>query len=540
MSPTIQDTLALDPIFLEVFWARVKSVVNEAAKLIMRTSFSTLSTEANDFAVVMTDSHGYTLVENSGSIPSFIGTLPRTVQAALAEFGADAMRPGDVFVTNNPWIGTGHLNDVTLVKPIFLDNKLIAFAASTAHVPDIGGKIRSVDTRELFEEGLHLPLMHFLREGEPDHTLLKLIRTNVRTPDQTVGDIWSQVGALELIADRLTAILPEYRLDGIDAIASSLFDRSEAAMRAAILALPDGTWSYHMQTDGFDEPFDYRITVTIEGDQIDCDFAGSSPQQPRGINCVLPYTIAMTIYAIKALLLPELPNNEGLFRPITVRAPEGSLLNPRQPAPVGGRSCTGHYVPTVVFGAMAQVVPERVIGGAGSPLWVANFSGTKVDGKPFACVLFYNGGMGASGTKDGASVMAWPSNISPTPVEIAERESPLLFHHKKLRQDSGGAGQYRGGLGQSVAFESRHHDAMSVIFMTERTRFAAPGVAGGAEGACGELLINGASIDNRRTHVIRPGDVITMHTPGGGGYGPGSAREPAAQSRDAACGYTSH
>ncbi|ALM85645.1 hydantoinase B/oxoprolinase family protein [Bordetella sp. N] len=530
--------LADDPIFLEVFWARIRSIVNEAAKMIVRTSFSTLSTEANDFAVVLTDSNGRSLSENSGSIPSFIGTLPRTAQAAIAHFGKENMRPGDVFITNNPWIGTGHLNDVTMIKPLFHQGRIVAFAASTAHVPDIGGKIRSVDTRELFEEGFHMPLMHFLREGKDDPTLLQLLRTNVRTPEQTVGDIWAQVGALELIGRRLDALLGEYGMAEIDPLAHALFERSEAAMRAAIQALPDGTYHYEMQTDGFEEPFQYVIALTIAGDTITCDYAGTSPQQPRGINCVLAYTTAMSAYAIKALLLPDLPNNDGLFRPIVVSAPEGSLLNPRQPAPVGGRSCTGHYVPTVVFGAMAQVLPESVIGGAGSPLWVANFSGTRENGKPFATVLFYNGGMGGSARKDGASVMAWPSNISPTPVEVAEREAPLLFKYKALRGDSGGAGRHRGGLGEEVCFVSRHATPMSVIFMTERTRIPAPGIAGGAEGGCGEVLINGVAIDNRKTHWIQPGDEIILRTPGGGGYGPPRERESRHAEHDQRQGYT--
>jgi N-methylhydantoinase B len=362
--------LAADAIFLEVFWTRVRSIADEAAKLIVRTSFSTLSSEANDFAVVVTDSRGRALAENSGSIPSFIATLPRTVRAAIAQLGVEQMRPGDIYITNNPWIGTGHLNDVCLVKPIFHEDKLVGFSASAGHVPDIGGKIRSVDARELYEEGFHIPLMHLLREGKADETLLALIRTNVRTPEQTVGDIWSQVGAVELIARRLAEVLAEYALDGMDDLAQALFDRGEAAMRQAISAIADGVYRYEMQTDGFGEMFRFAVAVRVQGSDIVCDFDGTSAQQPRAINCVLAYTYAMTAYAIKCLLLPELPNNDGLFRPISVLAPEGSILNPKAPAPVGGRACTGHYVPIAIFGALYAVLPERVMAGAGSPLWI--------------------------------------------------------------------------------------------------------------------------------------------------------------------------
>ena len=527
-----QASRAADPIFLEVFWTRVRSIADEAAKLIIRTSFSTLSTEANDFAVVVTDSQGRALAENSGSIPSFIGTLPRTVRAAMSVIGVNEMRPGDIYITNNPWIGTGHLNDVCLVKPIFHLDRLIGFAATAGHVPDIGGKIRSVDARELYEEGFHIPIMRFLSEGKPDDSLIALIRTNVRTPEQTVGDIWSQVGAVELVADRLSDVLQEYALDGVDELAEALFSRGEQAMRQSILELKDGVYRYEMRTDGFDTNFTFSVAVKITGSDIECDFSGTSLQQPRAINCVMAYTHAMTVYAIKCLLLPDLPNNDGLFRPIRVSAPEGTLLNPISPAPVGGRSCTGHYVPILIFGALQFVLPDRVMAGAGSPLWIANLSGIRSDGKPFATVLFYNGGMGATAGKDGSSAMSWPSNISPTPVEVAERDSPIFFQHKRLRPGSGGKGRTRGGLGEEICFVNKHEGPLSIVFLTERLRVPAPGLGGGGDGACGEVLINGLSVDSRRPHVLAPGDEVILRTPGGGGYGASSERSEALTSYD--------
>jgi N-methylhydantoinase B len=527
-----------DSIFLEVFWTRVRSIADEAAKLIVRTSFSTLSSEANDFAVVVADSAGRSLAENSGSIPSFIGTLPRTVKAALAQVGPDEMRPGDIFITNNPWIGTGHLNDVCLVKPIFHQDRLVGFAATAGHVPDIGGKIRSVDARELFEEGFHIPMMRLLRQGQPDQTLLSLIRTNVRTPEQTVGDIWSQVGAVELIAKRLGEVLTEYSLDGIDDLAEALFERGERAMRQAIAKIPDGVYRYEMQTDGFEDQFRFAVAVKVQGSEVVCDFEGTSPQQPRAINCVMAYTHAMTSYAIKCLLLPDLPNNDGLFRPIRAVAPEGTIVNPTSPAPVGGRACTGHYVPVLIFGALHAVLPERVMAGAGSPLWIANVSGVRPDGRPFASVLFYNGGMGATLGKDGSSAMSWPSNISPTPVEVAERDSPLFFRYKRLRPGSGGRGRSRGGLGEEICFVSRHSGPLSIVFLTERIRVPAPGFGGGEPGACGEVTINGVAIDSRRPHVLAPGDEVMLRTPGGGGYGPVEARSESLMLHDRRQGYT--
>ncbi|WP_033472423.1 hydantoinase B/oxoprolinase family protein [Bordetella bronchiseptica] len=527
-----------DAIFLEVFWARVRSIADEAAKLIVRTSFSTLSTEANDFTVVVTDSAGRCLTENSGSIPAFIGTLPATVQAVIAKYPHHTLRPGDVFITNDPWIGTGHLNDVCLVKPVFHLGKVVAFAATAGHVPDIGGRFRSVNAHELFEEGLQIPVIRLLDQGAPNEAILDMIRTNVRTPDQTAGDIWSQASAVELVARRLGEVLVEYALPGVDDIAEALFERGDRALRKAISALPDGQYRYAMQTDGFKQRLDLAVTVRIEGDAITCDFTGTSPQQPRAINCPLGYTTAMAVYAIKCLLVPDIPNSDGMLRAIRVEAPEHSLLNPARPAAVGGRASTGHYLPVLIFGAMHAVLPERVMAGAGSPLWSANISGTGADGLPMATVLFFNGGMGATCGKDGAAVMSWPSNISPTPVEVAERDIPLFFRYKRLRVDSGGPGQWRGGLGEEVCMVSRHDRPLSVVFLAERTREPAPGLGGGQAGVPGAVWINGVAVDVRERHLLNPGDELVMRTPGGGGFGPPGQRDPALADHDYRLGYS--
>jgi N-methylhydantoinase B len=247
----------------------------------------------------------------------------------------------------------------------------------------------------------------------------------------------------------------------------------------------------------------------------------------------------MASYAIKCLLLPDLPNNDGLFRPIVVKAPVGSLLNPVSPAPVGGRACTGHYVPSTIFGAMYQVLPEKVMAGVGSPLWIANLSGKREDGRPFATVLFFNGGMGATSRKDGSSAMSWPSNISPTPVEITERDSGLQVRYKALREGSGGQGAFRGGLGQEICFVSRHPTPLAIVFLTERIRYAAPGLGGGGPGACGEVLINGEPIDSRRPCTLNPGDEVILRTPGGGGFGPPANRSAAEREHDRIQGYAS-
>ena len=527
-----------DPTTLEVLWTRLRSVTDEAAKVIVRTSFSTLSIEANDYSCVLTDAQGNSLAQNTASIPSFIATLPATTRHMIATIGLANMRAGDIYITNNPWIGTGHLNDISLVKPVFLGGRLVAFAATTSHVPDIGGRIRSAEPREIYEEGFHIPPMRLLAAGVPDASLLTLLRTNVRTPDQTVGDIFAQASALGLMEGRVLELMHDHGLADLESLAARLFGLAESAMRAAISTVPEGTYTNEFLTDGLEEPFRFRVAVTVKGGEILADFAGTSPQQPRAINCVMAYTYAMTAYAIKAALLPDLPNNEGMFRPIKAAAPEGCLLNPKHPASTGGRAATGHYVPPLIYGALASVIPERLMSAAGSPLWIFTVAGVRPDGKSFANVFFYNGGMGATAQKDGEPALSWPSNISSTPSEIVERDTPFITRYKRLRPGSGGAGQFRGGLGQELLLENRHPTPLPIVFITERLKFAAPGLAGGGEGALGEVLVNGKPLADSRAQVILAcGDTLLLRTPGGGGFGAAAKRDPAAAERDHKLGY---
>jgi N-methylhydantoinase B len=526
-----------DPVTLEILWTRMISAVDEAAKALRRTSFSTLVNESNDFACVLTDARGQSLAQNTESIPSFIGTLPVTVKHFIAEIGLDNMAPGDVLVTNTPWIATGHLNDITVARPIFRNGRVVGFAASTAHAPDIGGKVRSVEAREVFEEGFHIPVMKLVSAGVPDQTLLKLLRAAVRTPDQTEGDLWAQLTGLELMERRLGDIMQEYGLDDLESFGTEVLGRCETAMRSAIRALPDGVYRYEFQTDGITEPFTYRIELTVAGDRIHVDYAGTSAQVDRAINCTMTYSFAMTAYALKCALLPELPNNEGIFRCIEVTAPEGTIVNPRHPASVGGRMATGHYLPIAVFGALAPVLGERMIAASGSPLWSIIETGVRPSGRTYANVLFFNGGMGATSSGDGQSTYAWPSNVSNVPVELVERASSMFVHRKGLRPGSGGAGRHRGGLGQEIHFEVRSATPIGMIFMAERCRFEAPGFAGGGSGAPGAVLIDGKPVDYRQNVVLKNGQTVTLRTPGGGGYGSPAERDPAAIAEDIDAGY---
>lgn len=527
-----------DAVELELLWRRLISLVDEAAAALVRTSFSTLVRESYDFSCVVTDASGQSLVQATESIPSFIGTLPETVKHFLRFFPPEKLEPGDVLITNDLWLGTGHLPDITVAKPIFRGGRLVAFSASTAHAPDIGGKIRSPEPREVFEEGLQIPPLKLMRRGETDETLVAMIRQNVRTPDQTLGDLWAQVVALDLMEDRLLNLMEGYGLPDLTELAAEIQGRSETAMRSAIAALPDGTYHSELQTDGLlDTPVTIRMALTVKGDEISMDFTGTDPQVDRAINCALCYTYAMCMYGVKVCTNPSLPNNEGAWRPISITAPPGCIVNPVFPASGGSRMLIGHYLPMLVFGCLGQVVPERVMAACGSPMWGMNQSGLRENGKPYANMFFYNGGMGGNVHGDGVTTLSWPSNVSSTSIEISEHIAPLRFHHKKLRPDSGGPGRHRGGLGQEILIESRSDSPIAVSFLAERTIFPAFGIEGGQAGAPGELRINGEKTDPKRQYVLQRGDRVTLCTPGGGGHGDPRERDRAALASDLAAGY---
>ena len=537
-----------DPIELELLWRRLISAVDEAAVAMVRTSFSTLVRESYDFSCVITDETGQSLVQASESIPSFIGTLPETVKHFLRFFPPDQLQPGDVLITNDIWLGTGHLPDITLAKPIFKNGKLIAFSATTAHAPDIGGKIRSPEPREVFEEGLQIPPMKMIAAGKTDETLVAIIRKNVRTPDQTMGDLYAQIVALDVMEDRLRVLMETYQLADLTDLAREIQGRCETAMRAAIRELPDGTYRSELKTDGIMEtPITIRMSLTIRGDEIEMDFAGTDAQVDRAINCALCYTNAMAMYGVKVCTSPNLPNNEGAWRPITLKSAAGLH---RQPAvPRAGR-LTHADRPLRADAGVRLPGPDRA-GACDGGLRLADVGhepvgrasrrpkGGKGGGKPYANMFFYNGGMGGNSRGDGVTCLSWPSNVSSTSIEISEHIAPLRFHHKKLRVDSGGAGRHRGGLGQEILIESRSETPIAVSFLAERTIFPAFGIEGGKDGAPGELHINGTKTDPKKQYVLNKGDTVSLGTPGGGGHGDPKARSEAALAADVTAGYVS-
>jgi N-methylhydantoinase B len=523
-----------DPVTLELLWTRLISVVDEAAAALLRTSFSTIVRESHDFACVLADARGHSLVQATDGVPSFLCTVPRTIRHFLDEYPAETLQPGDVLATNDIWMGTGHLPDITVARPIFFGGKLVGFAGSAAHAPDIGGRIRTAESREVFEEGLQIPPMKVMRAGVLDDTFARILRKNTRAPVQVMGDLFAQFTALDLMERRLLLLMEEHGLDNIEALADEIHSRSERATRAAIRQVPDGIYRAEVLTDGFAEPIRLVVALHKQGDSIRADYGGTDAQVPRGINVCLSYTFAYTAFALKAALCPDVPNNEGAFRPITVDAPLGSILNSTPPAAGANRALTGHFLPPLILSALAQAIPERVIAGVGSPLWSLNYSGTRDDGSPVADHFFMNGGYGASAERDGLNVLSWPSNVSAAPIEMIEQTSGFRVHHRKLRVGSGGRGTHRGGTGQKWLFENASPRAVAITFMAERTKpeAAAPGLAGGEAGAPGGVLINGVPVDPKRQHILEPGSRVALRTPGGGGFGPPSARAASAIAAD--------
>jgi N-methylhydantoinase B len=401
--------------------------------------------------------------------------------------------------------------------PIYLHGELVAFTASTAHLPDIGGRIRGPDSRSIFEEGLQIPPMKLYETGRPVEPIFEMLRRNVRVPDQVIGDLMAQVTANELAARRLQALLEETG-EQLDRLASAIHQQSESAMRRAIAAIPDGEYTSNVHPDGVDEPLTIQLRLTVSGDGIHADYAGSSPQIDYALNSVMNYTFAYTAFPLKCITSPLIPNNEGSFAPITVSAPLGTIVNPTYPAPVGGRALIGHFLSALVFQALAPVLPEAIQAPSGSPLWCLNLAGQR-DGRTFAVVNFINGGQGASARQAGIACLSFPSNVSNTPIEIMEAQSPMRIERKQLRRGSGGGGAYRGGDGQELEVAITGEHPLTAAFLADRLHSPAAGVLGGQPGATGELTINGEAVNPKFQRVLQPGDRLVMRTPGGGGYG---------------------
>lgn len=514
----------IDPVTLEVIWNRLLSVANEQQDALIRTAFSTIVRESQDLACGIFDTRARMIAQSISGTPGHINAMATSMRHFLAAFPPDKLAPGDVLITNDPWMTAGQINDITIMTPAFKGGKLVALFANTCHSADIGGRILSAEAREVFEEGLRLPIMKLFDRGEPNQVLMQIVRANVRQPDEVIGDFYAQTASNDAGGRALLEMMEEFALDSIDGVAEEIVRRSEQAVREAIAALPDGEWTHEMWSDGFEEPILVRCNVRVEKDEIFIDFDGSSPQSTRGINVVLNYTHAYASFAIKAAICPDVPHNEGSFRPVHVSAPPGSILNALEPAPVASRQVIGHFIPSAIFAALSGALPGRLMAPGADPIWLSVWRGQN---PPFTLTLFQVGGTGARPAKDGLSAVGFPSGVAGVPAEVIESLSPLVLKRRELRPDSGGAGTWRGGLGQLTALARRGDGKWSASSIADRTKYPAPGLLGGKAGAAGEVVLdNGTRLHPKALVDLKAGDVVHVNLPGGGGYGNPFQRDP--------------
>ncbi|MBV2359225.1 hydantoinase B/oxoprolinase family protein [Thalassococcus sp. CAU 1522] len=521
----------------QVMWNRLIAVVEEQATTLIRTAFSTSVREAGDLSAGLFDRQGRMIAQAVTGTPGHVNAMAESVTHFVREIGPQDMFEGDVLITNDPWLGTGHLHDFTVVSPVFRNGTHIGFFACTAHVVDIGGRGFGPDANEVFEEGLLIPIMKFAERGVVSKDLVRLIRANVRTPDQTVGDIYSLAACNGTGDRRLQAMLDEFGFDDIDGLADFIIDTSRAATRAAIARVPDGSYENTMQVDGYDTPVTMQIRLVVSGETLHADFAGTSGMSKFGVNCPEVYTRAYACYGLKCAIAPDVPNNSGSLEPFRITAPEGSILAARRPAPVSVRHVMGHLVPDVVLGALHQALPETVPAEGASALWNIQISARARDpqsGLPDREVLMFNsGGTGARPRLDGLSATAFPSGVSTMSVEATEQVGPIVVWRKDLRTGSGGAGAQRGGLGQTIEIEPRQGYDFHFNAMFDRVHNPARGRDGGLPGAKGRVeLTDGTPLRAKGRQLVQQGQRLRLCLPGGGGYGSPDARDPKAVAAD--------
>lgn len=530
----------IDDIRMQVMWNRLVSVVEEQAMTLLRTAFSTSVREAGDLSAGVFDPQGQMLAQAVTGTPGHVNTMAEAVLHFIAEIPREEMFEGDTYVTNDPWKGTGHLHDITMVSPSFLDGELVAFFACTAHVVDVGGRGFGADGKSVYEEGIQIPIMKFAERGQVNRDLVRILRQNVREPNQVVGDFYSLAACNDVGHRRLVAMMREIGLATLAPLGDFIFSRTRTAMRERIAALPKGSWSNTMVTDGYDEPIPLAAKVTIAEDHVAVDFAGSAPVSRWGINVPIIYTKAYASYALKCVVAPDIPNNSASLAFFTVSSP-ANILNAERPAPVSLRHVLGHMVPDLVLGALAQALPGRILAEGAAALWNIHISVHPVAGgagRRAEVLMFNSGGMGARPDSDGLGATAFPSGVHTMPIEATEQTGPIVIWRKELRPDSGGEGAYRGGLGQSIeiAAEDGHEFDFSAMF--DRISHPARGRDGGKGGAPGSVTLDdGTRMRAKGWQHVPAGRRLKLELPGGGGFGDPDKRSAQAREEDHIKGY---
>jgi N-methylhydantoinase B len=507
-----------DAVSLGILWNRLISITDEIVSSLIRTSFSINVRESYDLSCVLFDTAGTPLAQGTLSVPSFTGTAGATMRHMLRKFPPETLRPGDVVMTNDPWMGTGHLYDINVMRPVFQGSRHVGFTMSITHLPDIGGVGNSATPVEIYEEGLRFPVCKLANAGVVDDELLEIIRMNVRVPDQVIGDVMANVTCNEVGGRLLLEFMNEYGIDDLTPLSEAILAQSERTMREKLAEIPDGRYRNEIQIEGTTEPITLACTIDKRGGGARVDFAGTGACVRAAINVPFCYTRAWTCYSIKTLTTPFTPNNDGSVRPISMSAPEGCILNAQPPWPTAGRHSVGHFIVPLMFGALADAVPDRVQADVGM-MNIFSVLGTHREGRGVASLYFLAGGHGALDGMDGSPTTPAPSNMGVVPSEVWEDFSSMTVQRRALLPDSGGPGKHRGGLGQEVVLVNDTGHLLTIAFMGQRTRFPAVGFHGGKPGRLRQIRINGESVPPKGRFVLQPGDVVTLHEAGGGGFG---------------------
>jgi 5-oxoprolinase (ATP-hydrolysing) len=536
----------MDAVKLEMLWRRIESSVDELAAALVRTSFSSVIRDVNDYACAVFDARARLLVRSTDSTPGIAGGLAPMLRHMLEKIPANTLREGDVLIGNDPWHGSGHHNDIFIVTPAFHGGALIGFGACSAHHVDIGGRRATTESRDNYEEGLRIPVTRLYEAGEPNADVFAFIASNVRLSETVLGDLRAQCAANHVGCERLRELCVEQGWEDFQPLADEIIRRSEELARAEIERIPDGVYAHQAPIEIIDgQEIVLKATITVRGDELTVDFTGSSRQVRPAVNCTLRYTSAYAMFAVLALLQLPVQGNEGSMRPIRIVAEEGSVVNAKFPAPVFARTSIGNFVPETIFSAMANALPDRVVAASGStPLWAQYIFGKRRDGTSFAPLNAANGGLGARAGQDGVSCLTFPVNIGNTPVEILESDIPALVKRRALWEDSAGAGQFRGGLGQVFELAALEGDIgpdgpFLVGFRGGRYYFPVPGLLGGCDGPKGRLVINGQVATGGGDAIVPPGGTMLCEIPGGAGLGDPRLRSRALIERDIAYGYVS-
>jgi N-methylhydantoinase B len=537
-----QSSDGLSAIRRQIMWNRLLAVVEEQAQTLLRTAFSFIVREAGDLSAGVFDLQGHMLAQAVTGTPGHVNSMAESVRHFIEVFPTQSMSEGDVYCTNNPWKGTGHLNDLVVTTPAFHRGRLIGLFSCTSHIVDLGGIGFGPDGTDVFMEGIHLPFLKLVDKGRVNDTLMAIVKANTRLPVETEGDIYSLINCNEIGCRRLSEMMAEFELAELEDLSAHILASSRSAVLGEIAKLPRGRWSYEMTIDGYDAPITLAATTTIGEESITVDFAGTSPAAHFGINSPLAYTTAYSVFGLSCAVAPRVPNNAGSLSAYAVTAPPHTIVNALAPAPVASRHIIGQMLPDVVFGCLRQAIPDRVPAEGTSCIYLMTFrSGAGETGERFAVSVTTNGGTGARPGKDGLSATAYPSGVKGTPVEIVESTTPLLFWRKEFRTDSGGAGTHRGGHGQELEIENRSTGPIEILAAFDRTKFPPRGRDGGGAGKPAYLGLKGAGkrLAGKGRQEIPAGERMLLSTPGGGGLGDPRRRDPAALAADRENGLVS-